>query len=290
MNVIIGDLVGVFVKTSAQKRGKWLIARSILGIDRTMRAVNVPRLQRKVISIALEDVRPSPDPDSFVATVQKVNDMLDDTIADALDDLDRVTATKDTHPDAQGPCNSDLTNSVVVCWEKAFFLRKFSDAIDLRVEVQYDDGDNENLDLQHETWRFASWPAASIFTADPPVLASTAQEDLGIYLDTFGNKPFMRDQAEGLPLHGLHTSYCAEEESFTRNVSAVARADLPADDNLIRSYVIYKVEVGDYGLLKLKAQIALHGNEYSLKNYLRTDSASCVPNGARLLILVCVIP
>lgn len=54
-NVGIGDHVDVLVKTSSHKRGKWLVACSFTGIDRTTVSVNVPGLQVKLMPVALED-------------------------------------------------------------------------------------------------------------------------------------------------------------------------------------------------------------------------------------------
>lgn len=47
---------------------------------------------------------------------------------------------------------------------------------------------------------------------------------------------------------------------------------------------MYKVKVGDDNSLKLKARIAPHGNEDSLKHELRSDCSMCSPTGIRLLL------
>lgn len=90
-------------------------------------------------------------------------------------------------------------------------------------------------------------------------------------------------------MHALHTAYFAEEESFKKQVSAIARSELPPRANLIRSHVIYKIKVIGDGMLKRSARIAPHGNEVSLKEFTCTDCASCASTGVRLLLSVCVI-
>lgn len=50
------------------------------------------------------------------------------------------------------------------------------------------------------------------------------------------------------------------------------------------SHLIYKLKVLDDHSLKLKARIASHGNEDSLKNELSSDCSMCCPVGMRLLL------
>lgn len=78
-----------------------------------MGTVNVTGFQERVMFFSLENVRPTLNPDSFLATGQEARDMFDDTIADALDDLDPMSTTTGTQPHAQGPFNSDLTDSAM---------------------------------------------------------------------------------------------------------------------------------------------------------------------------------
>lgn len=149
-------------------------------------------------------------------------------------------------------------NHIGVYWllDDAIYPGKISDANELRVEVLYDDGDKENLDLRHKTWRFASSPVAATLSAELPSLGSNFQEDLVAYFNTFGNKPFMQHQAQVLQSHVLYTAYCAEEESFKKQISVIARSELPPGANLICSHVIYKIKVEDDGMLKMKARFA----------------------------------
>lgn len=218
-----------------------------------MGTVNVPGLQGKVVYIALEEVRPSLETDSFAATVQEANDLLDDTISDALDALEWNTTEAQAGDSGQVSFGSDLTDSdtsgesvyastgdriEVYCpLDEACYAGKVSDADanDSRVEIQYDDGDNENLHLRHETWRFVSSSTVLALTANLSVLGSTEQQDLGTYLETFCNKQFIRHPAQDLPLHALHTAYLSEEDSFKRNVSVVALLIFPQKANLICS-------------------------------------------------------
>ncbi len=64
---------------------------------------------------------------------------------------------------------------------------------------------------------------------------------------------------------------------------------IPRYSNIIRSHVIYKVKGNDDGSLKMKAQIAPHGNEDKDHHELKTDSAQCPSTGIRILTSIATI-
>lgn len=72
--------------------------------------------------------------------------------------------------------------------------------------MRYDDVNEENIDLRNETWCSSSSPVASALTAMLTSLKSNAQDYLALYLDTFGNKAFLRHEAQGLQSYVLHTA------------------------------------------------------------------------------------
>lgn len=303
--VSIGDLVDVFVKQDVQKRGKWLLVRSVLDIDRNMGTVKVPGLHGSQMAIAVEYIRPSLQPDTFVASLQEANDLLDETIGDAVNDIDNVSSFLDHDNEHDQPLNVDLTASVTtdepvfaktgdrieVYWplDDMFYPGVVDYVQDTRAAIKYDDGDEGSLDLRHEPWRFASSPVAEALTAVLPLLASSAQQDIGQYMSCFGNKSFLHHQAQGLAQHALQSAHNVEEEIFKKHVEVVPRSNISHDVSFIRSHVVYKVKLEDDGLFMMKARIAPHRNGDSIKEYLRTDCASCAPTEISIVLSVCTI-
>ena len=62
--------------------------------------------------------------------------------------------------------------------------------------ITYDDGQNENLNIQNETWRILNTNQVSISD-----IASIDNEAIKEYFQTFAHKEFILHQAQGLPSH-----------------------------------------------------------------------------------------
>lgn len=62
--------------------------------------------------------------------------------------------------------------------------------------------------------------------------------------------------------------------------------DLPADENIINSHVLYKSKVSDDMGLKLKTRNAPHGSEDSMENELRSNSSMFPAPGLRIIVSV----
>lgn len=102
-------------------------------------------------------------------------------------------------------------------------------------------------------------------------------------LNHFGNKSFMRLEAQGFEQWVLDTLFSDEEKIFLKNVKLIFRSDLPSHANVMNSRVLYKVKHNDDGSLKLKARIAPNGNEDALKDILTKDCTICPPAGLRIV-------
>lgn len=152
--------------------------------------------------------------------------------------------------------------------------------------IDYDDGDTECVDMANdEVWRFCNeHSTVQAATGSIVEIQSSEQADLVIMLDHFGNKPFLGHMAQGFPSYLLQNAFEAEQLEFKNTVRVVARDDVPSDANIISSHVIYKTKVSDDESLKLKARIAPHGNEDSMRYEMRSDCAMCAQMGVRMLL------
>lgn len=143
--------------------------------------------------------------------------------------------------------------------------------------VNYDDGDRERLNLSDEIWHFehstmsASTSQSVNNQSGVPRVVDAEPDDLNLMEEHFGNKSFMKHQAQGFEQYTLNKSYDAEETSFLNTVKIVPHSDVPSDANIVNSHVLYKVKNNDDGSLKLKARIAPHCNEDDLKDFLTSD-------------------
>lgn len=70
---------------------------------------------------------------------------------------------------------------------------------------------------------------------------------------------------------------------FLNNVKCVPRSSVPDIANIIGSHTVYKITVNDDESLKLKATIALHGNEDPDKSNLHTKCCMCPLLGIRVV-------
>lgn len=149
--------------------------------------------------------------------------------------------------------------------------------------VVYDDGGIESLNFENETWRFASSANIRSIVASSLTLLTDTTDTLAAMFSHFGNKPFLKFQAQAFPEYVLSNAYNAEELDFKRTVKPVSLAEIPAKANIIASHTIYKLKINDDHSLKLKARIAPHGNEDSSRSLLRSDCSMCPPLGFRII-------
>lgn len=152
--------------------------------------------------------------------------------------------------------------------------------------ITYDDGDIESLTMDNEQWRYT---ASASTVSGLKTLTSNSEHTLSQLLETFGNKPFMLHHAQGFCQAPLIDAYKLEEDSFKQTVREVHRDNIPQHANIISSHTIYKIKINDDQTLKLKARIAPHGNEDSLKNELKSDCCMCAPVGIRIILMVATL-
>lgn len=161
------------------------------------------------------------------------------------------------------------------------------------ITVNFDDGYINRINPAEEDWTFQyesdtdstiKSSSSKIERDSGPLSIMNIEPDVvrGL-LNHFGNKSFMRHEAQGFEQCVLDKSFSDEEETFLKNVKVIFRADLPSDANVVNSHVLYKVKHNDDGSLKLKARIAPHGNEDALKEIFTKDCTICPPTGLRIV-------
>ena len=313
----VGDMVEVYQKRDSEKRGKWSSPKPLLSVNHSARSVNVPGRNGREITVAFEDTRAALPQQSFAQLVQDGLDTLDDLTMDNLDmtstaieeldnanpdDSDTAGLITDDSPSSPSqikePNDDDFStenpnaepsvgDKVSVLWPldaKFYPGTVMSEAQDGSRHIQYDDGDTEQLDMTTEVWRFQDpLPASSSALSRALQVTSTEKTVLSSMRDHFGNKPFLRHQAQGFDQYPLLNAYKAEEETFLKTVRPVTHDKVPKGSNVISSHTLYKVKQNDDGSLKLKARIAPHGNEDDMKNILSKDCTTCPPTGLRIL-------
>lgn len=114
---------------------------------------------------------------------------------------------------------------------------------DRKLFIVYDDDDVETLLISDANWRYELSAHAELgnFTTLP----SDEQSVLRELIHVFGNKSFLRHQAQGFEKFPLVNAYVAEENEFTKNVKVVTRSNLPPQANIIQTHVIYKIKLND---------------------------------------------
>ena len=302
-----GDLVQVFIKDSKEKRGKWSTPKIVLDTDIAMRTVSVPGKMGKKVRAAFEDIRPAIKEDTFAATVQEAIDNLSTNIDELLEDVQdndmievdtKITnnevVTFDTEDDESLTRTPEIGDYIDVYWplDEQYYTGKISSiSTEGEHNIDYTDGDKECLSLKNETWKFTADETlqSNNLNLTTHSLTSNAEAVISSYLQVFGQRPFMKFQAQGLPLYPLINSYQLEEDSFIKTVKLVHVSDVPKDANIITSHVIYKVKSNDDGTYKMKARIAPHGNKDKEKEQLKTDSCPCPPTGIRMLLSLATI-
>lgn len=84
----------------------------------------------------------------------------------------------------------------------------------------------------------------------------------------------------------LINAYREEEPEFKKTLSLIPISTLPIHANVISSHTIYKVKVNKDDNLKMKARIAPHGNQDSIKSKLKSDCNMCYPSGLRIVLSI----
>ena len=168
---------------------------------------------------------------------------------------------------------------------------------DGQVTILYDDGETERLNMDNEDWDYEDQQSTvsassgaireSASTGDSsteaPLVTDTEPIELKKLLEHFGNKSFLKHQAQGFEQYVIVNAYNAEEENFIKTVKVVSKSDVPEGANVASSHVLYKVKHKDDGSLKLKARIAPHGNEDDMRRILSKDCTTCPPTGLRIV-------
>ena len=307
--VHVRDLVEVHTKKQHEKRGKWSVPKPILSVDADARTITVPGRAGKTLSIAIEDIRLASAHDSLEQMVQDGIDCIDDLLREritqgpvgsqessASDGTNTTAVTPDIDSDfsTEGHnVEASVGDSVAVYWpedDQYYTGTVHSAEPDGRLNVHYDDGEKECLDMSAETWKLTTTVSAnSGTTSSRTSLLSTEKDVLTSMLQNFGNKPFLKHEAQGFDQFPLFNSYRTEEESFMKTVRPVPIQDVPQYGNIISSHTLYKVKRSDDGSLLLKARIAPHGNEDDLKNVLSKDCSTCPPTGLRIVESIAAI-
>ena len=292
----VGDVVEVYQKKEHETRGKWSDPRPIISINHDARSLIVPGRRGREVTVAFEDARPALQQQSFAHMVQEGLDALGELHIEAHGiTTEQNMPSSPEHSTANDADFSSDTAQIEPCvgdkisvfWplDQEYYPGIVeSEENDGRINVKYDDGDTECLDITKEVWKFNdSLTSSSSSFSNMLQVTSTENSVLSSMLEHFGNKPFMRHQAQGFEQFALVNAYKAEEETFLKTVRPVTHDKIPAGSNVISSHVLYKVKQNDEGSLKLKARIAPHGNEDDLKDVLSKDCMPCPPTGIRIL-------
>lgn len=298
--ISVGDMVEVFQKKAHEKRGKWTREKPILSINHNARSICVPGKAGRQMTVAIEDVRPAFSQNSFAQYVQEGIDTLDELLHEKAAGIMEIDSTRDiessieTEESNDADFSAEPSKSEPECGDRISVFWPLDDQFydgtvhsaneDGRFEVHYDDGESECLDLTKEQWKFASaLPASTVTVSNGLQVTSIESSVLSSMLRHFGNKPFLIHEAQGFDQFPLVNAYKAEEETFLKTVRPVLKSKVPPSSNIINSHVLYKIKQNDDGSLKLKARIAPHGNEDTLKDLLTKDCTTCPPTGLRIL-------
>ena len=237
------------------------------------------------------------DNDDLAQHVIESIDQITDSIEDLLhtdescsdSDPDHDTDHRDTDDDNDtnsDPVQPQVGDAIEVFWpmDSQYYPGSVTEISDSGYHtVTYDDGDTEALLINEENWRFANTLQSSTVTS-LPMLESNEQTSVGRIFDFFGNKPFLRHQAQGFDQAALENAYSAEETAFLKTVQPIPRSAVSDDANIIGSHTIYKIKSNDDKSLKIKARIAPHGNEDSMKSEMKSDCCICSPTGVRIVL------
>lgn len=191
---------------------------------------------------------PLPADDTFTNTSDNHTDsrpfetsfVAEDSEIDSHDDCDstnKIDANIDataTAVDMNWPAVGD---QVEIYWplENALYPGLVAEEQNESETVVYDDGRIETLDFDHETWRSESRAKLLSIEAFSIRLEIVVQNVLDAMINYFGNKPFIRHQAQAFPSYVLHNAYAAEENDFKKTVQVTPMNDVPNDAKIITS-------------------------------------------------------
>lgn len=214
-----------------------------------------------------------------------------DTSSNDYTASDHVSGDNNDDSNEQDSQMPDLGDQVDIYWSEddEYYSGVVTEVDETGHTIVYDDGDVEIVDFSGEQWRFTGSQDGvleSNTVSGLTTLSRNEQEALGAMFKYFGNKPFMRHEAQGFSQAAIMSAYQREEDVFLENVKIVRRTTIPTDANIISSHTLYKLKVNDDSSLKLKARIAPHGNEDSLKTVLRNDCCMCAPMGIRIVLML----
>lgn len=176
-----------------------------MSVDKSVGIVTVPGSRVKTITAAGEDVRLAVTGDEhsqavieLIDELQELMDVEKDNSEDELNLKTNIEENEDSigiHSDepALVPQSGDRLD---IYWtlDNKFYPATVSRVVDNQHTIQYDDGDEERLNLESEEWRWND--SANNITEAHATLPRNSQETLNSLLETFGSKDFMRHQAQ----------------------------------------------------------------------------------------------
>lgn len=105
---------------------------------------------------------------------------------------------------------------------------------------------------------------------------------LNVRLVFFGNRPFLKNQAQGFPQFCLQSAYSVEQPGFKRTIQTISFDDVLRNANIISSHLLYNIRTNNDRSLKIKAHVAPYGNRDSSKVMLRSECFMSPSIGLRL--------
>lgn len=111
-----------------------------------------------------------------------------------------------------------MGDTIVVLWpvDNAYYPSFVAEEQNDNKTVVYDDGGIETLDFATETWQYASSAKLRDLSATSLTLKSGLNDVLMRMFNYFGNKPFMRHQAQGFPQYALKNAYDSKETDLKK--------------------------------------------------------------------------
>ncbi len=297
----VGDSVEIYQKDPKQKRGKWSIPKIIQDIDYESRIIKTIGKNKLGIKTPFEDVRLPVGNDDFSRIVSEAIHTLDDSIYENITtngtSNDKITEKVNTEQqpieDAEFTDDNvgnvpNVGDDIEVYWPlgDTFYPGNVESEEGGKFHIQYDDGSTEDLDMRNEVWNYHITSTATASVGNLK-LRSNENEVLNSMFVHFGNKQFMKHEAQGFDQYPINNAYKIEEESFLKNVKVIPLSKISAQDkqkmNIIGSHTLYKLKRKDDKSLKIKGRIAPHGNEDALKELLTKDCTMCPPTGIRIV-------
>lgn len=89
-----------------------------------------------------------------------------------------------------------------------------------------------------------------------PSINNIKASELHSMLLNFGNKPFLRHQAQSFEKFKLAKSYSQEEDSFMKTIKLVLKIYVSTKENVFNSHVLHKIKTDENCSLKNKFLIS----------------------------------